>query len=57
MHSLFKMRWGADPKELDAQHRELYQRLTDPDSEEYILGDPAYYGFFTYTLFTGRKTV
>jgi demethylmenaquinone methyltransferase/2-methoxy-6-polyprenyl-1,4-benzoquinol methylase len=31
-----------------------YRRLCLPESEEFIVDHPDYYGFFTYTLFQGR---
>lgn len=52
---LMAMRWGTSPGELDEEELALYHSLTDPASENCIYHDPDYYGFFTYTLFTGKK--
>lgn len=52
---LITMRWGRSPDKIPAGDRELYHSLTDPGSRNFILDDPEYYGFFTYTLFTGIK--
>ncbi len=55
--SLFEMRWGGAEGEVDEQARDLYKRLTDPLSPEFILDRPGYYAFFTYTVFRGwRRT-
>lgn len=32
----------------------LYQRITDPTSADFILDQPDYYGFYTYTLFQAK---
>lgn len=53
MTALFGMRWVDVHKELSAEDYERYRRLCDPDSTDYILKNPDYYGFFTYTLFHG----
>ena len=50
---LFSMRWGQCPSGLDKEEQALYTALTDPESDKFILADPFFYGFFTYTLFTG----
>ena len=50
---LFCMRWGKSLPGLSAGDQALYKALTDPESDRFILASPAYYGFFTYTMFTG----
>ncbi len=52
--SLFEMRWGSSTSELAQEDQSDYQRLCQPDSPDFILNCPDYYGFFTYTLFHGR---
>jgi len=52
MLSLIQMRW--DDNELSPEDSELFRRLTDPDSPEYILYRRDYHGFFTYTMFFGQ---
>ncbi len=52
--SLFEMRWGSSTSELAQKDQSDYQRLCQPDSPDFILNCPDYYGFFTYTLFHGR---
>jgi demethylmenaquinone methyltransferase/2-methoxy-6-polyprenyl-1,4-benzoquinol methylase len=51
---LFAMRWPDIEAELGEGDRAAYQRLCRPESPEYLLGDPDYYAFFTYTMFYGR---
>lgn len=53
--SLFEMLWGEPRPNETAADRTAYQRLCRPESPEFILDSPDYYGFFTYTLF--RATV
>ncbi len=52
---LFNMRWGQQPSGLNEDDQALYTHLTDPGSDRFILTDPGYYGFFTYTVFCGTK--
>lgn len=51
---LFTMRWGSCEKEVTPEIWQDYRRLCDPDSSDFILHDPDYYAFFTYSLFSGR---
>ena len=53
--SLFDMRWGIAPDGIAGEDRDLYRRLIDPSSPEFILDRPGYYAFFTYTAFRGRR--
>jgi demethylmenaquinone methyltransferase/2-methoxy-6-polyprenyl-1,4-benzoquinol methylase len=50
---LLIMRWENAQSELSSEDWELYKRITNPESPEFILDSPYYYGFFTYTLFHG----
>ena len=52
--SLFSMRWDGAESELSKEDLEDYKRLCSPGSPDYILDNPDYYGFFTYSMFTGN---
>jgi len=52
---LFNMRWGEARGEIEQEDLNLYRRLTDPASPEFIGDRPDYYGFFTYTVFRGWR--
>lgn len=52
--SLFQMLWdGAKPDVTDEDWAK-YQRLSQPESPDFILDLPDYYGFFTYSMFQGK---
>jgi ubiquinone/menaquinone biosynthesis C-methylase UbiE len=51
--SLFEMRWAGVESELTPEDRAEYQRLCLPQSPDFILNNPDYYGFFTYSMFCG----
>ena len=53
--ALIEMRWPSAEGELSRTDSELYRRITDPASSEFILDQPDYYGFYTYTLFRARS--
>jgi len=50
---LFDMRWAGVEEELTEADRAEYRRLCLPQSPEFIVNDPDYYAFFTYTTFSG----
>ena len=52
--SLVEMLWGMPQPEVSPEDWQEYQRLCRPDSPDFILNLPDYYGFFTYSLFHGR---
>jgi ubiquinone/menaquinone biosynthesis C-methylase UbiE len=52
--SLFGMRWGEAQLEMSAEDGALYQRLTLPESPDFILDSPDYCAFFTYSMFWGE---
>ncbi|MGE5374479.1 MAG: class I SAM-dependent methyltransferase [Bacteroidota bacterium] len=52
--SLFEMLWGMPQPDVPTEDWEMYRRLCRPESPEFILNIPSYYGFFTYTLFRGK---
>lgn len=51
---LLDMRWGGCEGELSPADRGEYLRLCRPDSGDFILRDPDYCAFFTYTVFYCR---
>jgi demethylmenaquinone methyltransferase/2-methoxy-6-polyprenyl-1,4-benzoquinol methylase len=53
--ALMEMRWGGARSEIPRQDWENYSRLCRPESKEFILNREDYYGFFTYSLFWGKK--
>jgi demethylmenaquinone methyltransferase/2-methoxy-6-polyprenyl-1,4-benzoquinol methylase len=50
--SLFEMLWAAPQN--PSQDWIEYQKLCRPDSPDFILDQPDYYAFFTYTMFRGK---
>ncbi len=52
---LCDMFWGASQSEISEEDWQLFTTLTDPESENFILHNQYYYGFFTYTVFKGCK--
>ena len=52
--SFFEMRWGSSKTELTDNDWMEFQRLSHPDSPDFILNLSDYYGFFTYTMFHGK---
>jgi demethylmenaquinone methyltransferase/2-methoxy-6-polyprenyl-1,4-benzoquinol methylase len=51
---LFGMLWGGSIAQAPKPDREEYLRLCSPSSHDFIVDVPEYFGFFTYTMFTGR---
>lgn len=51
--SLFRMRWPGVQSELTPEDWAEFQRLCQPESQDFILNLPEYTAFFTYTLFRG----
>jgi demethylmenaquinone methyltransferase/2-methoxy-6-polyprenyl-1,4-benzoquinol methylase len=52
--ALFQMRWPGVESELRQQDWAEYQRLCLPESPDFILDQPDYYAFFTYSIFHGK---
>jgi demethylmenaquinone methyltransferase/2-methoxy-6-polyprenyl-1,4-benzoquinol methylase len=52
--SLFEMLWGQPQKVTSPADWEVYRRLCEPGSEDFILDVPGYYAFFTYSMFVGN---
>ena len=53
--TFFQMFWSETEKEVSKADWEKFNALCSPDSNEFILNQPDYYGFYSYTLFQGRK--
>ena len=53
LEALFEMRWPGVKEELALEDWEEYQRLCLPESPDFILNQPDYYAFFTYSMFSG----
>jgi len=54
MTDILEMRWPNVKPELSKEDCDLFQRLTNPDSPDFILNLPDYYGFYTYSVFRGK---
>jgi len=52
--ALIDMRWPGVESELSQEDWQLYQRLTRPDSPDFILNLSDYYAFYTTSLFRGK---
>lgn len=52
--ALLEMRWPGAEEELTAEERGEFKRLTEPTSPDFILDVPAYYAFFTYSIFWAK---
>lgn len=51
--SLLRMRWPGVQSEVEPEDWAAYQRLCQPESQNFILNLPDYYAFFTYSMFSG----
>jgi hypothetical protein len=51
--ALFKMLWVEPAPCVSPEAWREYQRLCEPASPDFILNEPGYYTFFTYTVFRG----
>ncbi len=51
----YQMFWGHVTDHVSAADQDLYLRLSDPGSADFIADTPGYYAFLTYTMFWGRK--
>jgi len=52
--SFFEMLWGEPQPEVSEKDWAEYQRLCNPDSQDFILDRPDYYAFYTYSMFQGK---
>jgi ubiquinone/menaquinone biosynthesis C-methylase UbiE len=53
LKSLFEMLWGEPTGDVSPEDWSDYQRLCRAESSDFIVNQPGYYAFFTYTLFRG----
>jgi len=53
VRAIFDMLWENARPAVSNDEWQLYQRISESGSEEYILDRPDYYGFFLYTCFEG----
>lgn len=53
MTDILEMRWQPEESQLSVEDWKEYQRLTTPESDDFILNLPDYHALFTYSLFTG----
>ncbi len=51
---MFESRWNEVESELEPEDREEFQLLCNPDSPDFIVDNPDYYGFFNYSAFWGN---
>ncbi len=51
---LFDMLWGESKLEINESDWEKYSILIDPNSENFIINNPQYYGYYSYTVFKGK---
>lgn len=54
MTLLFDMLWGGSIDQASGPDFEEYRRLCSPPSPDFIVDLPEYWGYFAYTMFTGR---
>ena len=54
---LFQMRWPAVESELSPEDLETYQRICLPESPDFILNQPDYCAFYTYSMFSGMVPI
>jgi demethylmenaquinone methyltransferase/2-methoxy-6-polyprenyl-1,4-benzoquinol methylase len=52
--AFIQMRWPDVQQELSKDDWTEFQRLSDPESADFILNLPDYYAFFIYSLFQGK---
>jgi demethylmenaquinone methyltransferase/2-methoxy-6-polyprenyl-1,4-benzoquinol methylase len=52
--ALIDMRWASAQAEVSPGDWQLYLRLSKPDSPEFILNNPGYLAFFTYSVFSAK---
>ncbi|MEJ2295585.1 MAG: methyltransferase type 11, partial [Candidatus Lokiarchaeota archaeon] len=53
--AFFDMLWGESENQISKKDWKKYKKLCDPNSNKDILNNQHYYGFYTYTLFSGIK--
>ncbi|MGD8782074.1 MAG: class I SAM-dependent methyltransferase [Ignavibacteria bacterium] len=53
--TFFEMFWGNSENEISKDDWKKFKKICSPDSDCFILNQPDYYGYYTYTLFKGIK--
>jgi demethylmenaquinone methyltransferase/2-methoxy-6-polyprenyl-1,4-benzoquinol methylase len=53
LEAIVQMRWTGLDDELLENDMALFKRLFSPESQDFLLNQPDYYAFFTYTMFFG----
>ncbi len=51
----FEMLWGNTASEISKNDWGKFEEICTPGSDNFILNQPDYYGYYTYTLFKGTK--
>lgn len=51
----FDMLWGESEDQIPQKDWDEYVKISNPNSNDYVLNNQYYYGFYTYTLFRGKK--
>ena len=55
LNIFFQMFWGESESQVSEEDWNEFKRLCDSNSDDNVLNNPYYYGFYTYTLFRGVK--
>jgi len=53
--TFFQMLWGNSSKDVSKKDWQKFTEISLPDSNDFILNQSDYYGYYTYTLFRGIK--
>ncbi|MBN1289499.1 MAG: class I SAM-dependent methyltransferase [Actinobacteria bacterium] len=54
--AFFDMLWAGSSPGISREDWKVYRKISDPASTDFILDDPGYFGFYSYVMFTARKT-
>jgi len=49
------MFWGNSSNDVSKDDWQRFKEICSPNSNQFILNQPDYYGYYTYTLFRGIK--
>ena len=55
LNIFFQMFWGQSEGQVSKEDWNEFKRICNPNSNDYVLNNPHYYGFYTYTVFKGIK--
>jgi ubiquinone/menaquinone biosynthesis C-methylase UbiE len=55
LNILFQMFWGESEGQVSKEDWNEFKRLCNPNSNDNVLNNPHYYGFYAYTVFIGIK--